>query len=103
MSERAAKKIQLVAKETDWRVARAYADLASAPLTHEEVQALEIKRKELGGSPRSGNVEWRALDSYLEDNQWEARERRLGRVPRSLLPAMDDAKAAEKGWLSSRK
>ena len=83
-------------KEADWRVAKVYADLASTPMTDEETQAMGIKRKERGRPVRTGGVEDRAVDAYLEDQEWEARERRLGRVPRSLLPAMDDAKMKDK-------
>jgi hypothetical protein len=95
-AERAAKKIQLVAKETDWHVAKAYADLASTPVRGDEARLMEMKRKELGGPSSAGGVEERALDAYMDDQEWEARERRLGRAPRSLLSSTV-GKAQEKG------
>lgn len=86
--ERAAKRLQVVTKETDWRVASAYAALAAdaSPLEQEQWQA---KRKELGvaseplGADSASGPAARAVDAYLDDDEWEARERAAGRAPPS--------------------
>jgi len=75
--ERASKRLQTLTKETDWRVAEAYAALADDP---DAEAAFEAKLKELssqGGGESS--LEARAVDQYLDDLEWEAREIREGR------------------------
>ncbi|TDL25492.1 hypothetical protein BD410DRAFT_784482 [Rickenella mellea] len=71
--EKAEKRFQFVTKEVDWRVARAYVALADDPC---EAAASAMKRKELGiprdsDSKDGGEVEARAVDAYLEDEEWE--------------------------------
>ncbi|KAL5503830.1 hypothetical protein ACEPAH_7901 [Sanghuangporus vaninii] len=118
--EKTAKRLQLITKEADWDVAKAYAVLAqssssssssssSASLSadmrtrmngcHKSSDLRQPLSKERNGvdekstctctdekdnlSQRRGTMQERALDAYLEDNTWEARERAEGRGPSS--------------------
>ncbi|EIW84015.1 hypothetical protein CONPUDRAFT_151065 [Coniophora puteana RWD-64-598 SS2] len=77
--ERASKRLQTLTKETDWRVAKAYAALADDP---DAEAAFEAKLKELMLSSQGGgesSLEARAVDQYLDDLEWEATEIREGR------------------------
>ncbi|TFK40265.1 hypothetical protein BDQ12DRAFT_711660 [Crucibulum laeve] len=81
--ERAQKKVQTLTKEVDWRVAKAYVALADDPDTQEE---FSFKKKEMGlkgegssGQGSSSNLESVAIQRYLDDAEWEERERREGR------------------------
>ena len=80
--ERAEKKLQMLTKEVDWRVAKAYVALADDA---EEVRSYELKCKE--GNERV-DLEMMAINKYLEDDEWEASERRQGRsvcIPAFIL------------------
>lgn len=84
--ERAEKRLQTVTKEMDWRVAKAYVALADDDA---EVERLNIKRKEEGGAVRGNvNLEAAAVDRYMDDDEWEAQERRAGRDVR--IRAVDE-------------
>ncbi|KIJ67088.1 hypothetical protein HYDPIDRAFT_150338 [Hydnomerulius pinastri MD-312] len=75
--ERAEKRLQTLTKEVDYRVAKAYVALVDNP---EEEVAYAIKYKEMGGSNAGGsNLQARAVDQYLEDEEWEEEERKAGR------------------------
>lgn len=50
-----------MAKEADWRVARAYVALA------DEEESGDLKKSRMQG------IEGRALDQYLQDSEWEGR------------------------------
>ncbi|KAF7374988.1 LysM domain-containing protein [Mycena sanguinolenta] len=76
---RAGKRLQMLTKETDWRVARAYVALADDP---DDAAALALKRKELGVPQAEASLEAVAADRYLEDLEWEAEQLRAGRVAR---------------------
>ncbi|KIY64786.1 hypothetical protein CYLTODRAFT_401441 [Cylindrobasidium torrendii FP15055 ss-10] len=56
-ARRVEKRLQVVAKEADWRVARAYVALAEHPET-------------LGDMKKKSDMESRALDQYLDDEEW---------------------------------
>lgn len=73
--ERAEKRLQMLTKEVDWRVAKAYVALADGP---DEETAYGAKYKETGGIGAS-TLEARAADQYLEDQEWEEQQRRAGR------------------------
>ncbi|KAI6042976.1 hypothetical protein EDC04DRAFT_869651 [Pisolithus marmoratus] len=76
--ERAEKRLQAVTKEADWRVAKAYVALADDP---EADVLFDAKRKELGTDVNGSGLEARALDMYLEDEEWEKAQRAAGAVP----------------------
>jgi len=89
--ERAEKRLQTLTKEVDWRVAKAYVALADDP----DIDA-DMKWKESllrgNGMNKSGaesgkgglstivTLEGMAVDRYLDDEEWEERERREGRT-----------------------
>ena len=84
--ERAGKRLQMVTKETDWRVAKAYVALAQEPdpCAKEKPDNLGRGLRKLpasGGSPQKGILENDAVEQYLEDAEWEERERKDGRGP----------------------
>ncbi|KAH7928075.1 hypothetical protein BV22DRAFT_1083679 [Leucogyrophana mollusca] len=84
--QRAEKRMQLVTKEADWRVAKAYVALADDP---DEEVACHIKCKEVGTLTAGQNsLEYRAVDHYLEDQEWEEEQRRQGRVLNANLPSI---------------
>ena len=72
--ERAEKRFQTVTKETDWRIAKAYVALAEnadpSPLLKEDT----FKKVQ-----QDSSVEGRAMDQYLDDEEWEVQQRREGR------------------------
>ena len=74
--ERAERKVQMLTKEVDWRVAKAYVALANDGEEQEEFQA---KQKEIGGGSSAGGLESLAIGNYLDDEEWETMERRAGR------------------------
>ena len=84
--ERAEKRLQTLTKEVDWRVAKAYVALADVPDVNAGMKGKESALRE--GSGKSGNrdveadftLEGRAVDQYLDDEEWEERERREGRT-----------------------
>jgi hypothetical protein len=83
--ERAQKRLQTLTKELDWRVAKAYVDL----IDEDDLDLHNLKRKEgdvevmkmVGTSARSV-LESAAIERYLDDDEWEAQQRREGRNPR---------------------
>lgn len=81
--ERAERRLQTLTKEVDWRVAKAYVALADdADLGVDNLMGDDNKGKEGGElrKRRSGQgLGGRAVDRYLDDEEWEAREEREGR------------------------
>ena len=82
--ERARKRFQFVTKEVDWRVAQAYVALADdeagpSDRTSLNRKAFEKEKDEPAQDPPSTRLEGRAVDSYLDDDEWEEHERRAGR------------------------
>ena len=75
--ERAEKKVQMLTKEVDWRVAKAYVALAD---DEEEQEEFYAKQKELGeGRSSAAGLESLAIGRYLDDDEWESGERSAGR------------------------
>lgn len=74
--ERAEKRLQLLTKEADWRVAKAYVALADDP---DEESWYAVKCKETGANMNLMGLEARALDKYLEDEEWEKEQSRFGK------------------------
>ncbi|KAG1835221.1 hypothetical protein EV424DRAFT_1524290 [Suillus variegatus] len=72
---KAEKRLQMLTKEVDWRVAKAYVALADDP---DEEATYGFKCKETGGIGAS-TLEARAADQYLEDQEWEEEQRRAGK------------------------
>ncbi|TFY82833.1 hypothetical protein EWM64_g1175 [Hericium alpestre] len=92
--ERAQKRFQFVTKEVDWRVAKTYVALAETEGDDHRQKEGSSKEGEgtkalaAGGSSARGREE-AAVDRYLDDDEWEARERREGRgikIPTLLGP-----------------
>ena len=81
--KRAEKKLQILTKEADWRIAKAYVALAEND--HEGREGLDPRKETQGktAGARSGGaarmLENRAIDSYLDDANWEESERQAGR------------------------
>ncbi|KAH7103366.1 hypothetical protein BKA62DRAFT_696700 [Auriculariales sp. MPI-PUGE-AT-0066] len=67
--ERAQKRFQLVTKEADWRIARAYVSLAEDQQDNGQIyiskEGSEHKR------PANAQPEHLAVDHYLDDDEWE--------------------------------
>ncbi|KIM68434.1 hypothetical protein SCLCIDRAFT_1209248 [Scleroderma citrinum Foug A] len=74
--ERAEKRLQLLTKEADWHVAKAYVALADDP---DEESWYAVKCKETGANMNLMGLEARALDKYLEDEEWEKEQSRFGK------------------------
>lgn len=77
--ERAQKRFQFVTKEVDWRVARAYIALEDNDESTDNGDMKEWvkgeKRSTLEGSNATAvGVENRAVDRYLDDDEWEREE-----------------------------
>jgi hypothetical protein len=102
VKERAEKRLQMVTKEVDWHVAKAYVALAERP---DNVGLSAEKRKE--GSPvgpptappvssvSGGDLTLRAVDMYLDDEEWERNEINAGRSSSPhRLPRSAKAKSA---------
>lgn len=80
--EQAQKRFQFVTKEVDWRVAKAYVMLADGDDkgtddggSKEGKDWKEFSKKDqpgLGGGNRD-ELEGRAVDRYLDDDEWETR------------------------------
>ena len=108
--ERAAKRFQLVTKEEDWRVANAYVAIASSssassaePLPDKEKNEFRsrgasssVLTKRIlsegttgssGDSGASTSTTARAVDAYLDDDEWEAEQIAAGRRPPSTYSA----------------
>jgi hypothetical protein len=101
--ERAAKRLQMLTKETDWRVAQAYISLSEGEMVEAEDM---LKRKE-GTAPTNSSLEGRAVDRYLDDEEWERQEQAAGRkVDIKSFPffSREDTKykgvavSTERGW-----
>lgn len=83
--EKAEKRVQMLTKEVDWRVAKAYVALADDP---DEEAVYGFKYKETGAIGAS-TLEARAADQYLEDQEWEEEQRRAGkRISLKSLPLL---------------
>ncbi|KAF7971062.1 hypothetical protein HWV62_22113 [Athelia sp. TMB] len=78
--ERAEKRLQTMTKEVDWRVAKAYVALAD---THDtDADSVTESKEDMGKKgPGTRALESRAVDRYMDDEEWEERERREGRQP----------------------
>ena len=82
--ERAEKRLQILTKEVDWRVAKAYvaladADSASSHLDLKNKEAAEVRRPRVEsceGGCSGTDLETNAVDRYLDDEEWE---RKTGR------------------------
>jgi len=76
--EQVEKKVQMLTKEVDWRVAKAYVALAD---DRDEQEEFHAKQKEIGGDGGSsaGGLESLAIGKYLDDEEWETEERKAGR------------------------
>ncbi|KAH9481612.1 hypothetical protein JR316_0006139 [Psilocybe cubensis] len=110
--ERAEKKLQTLTKEADWRIAKAYVALADDCQVQEDFSS---KRKEMGfakgnvqtaSASKLDGLEALAAAHYLDDEEWEAEERRAGRDVQVLrLPAPDSnqAQATNGQWWGRRK
>lgn len=83
--KRAEKRLQILTKEADWRIAKAYVALAEDD--HEDRERLDPRKEKAqeksAGATSSGSaarmLEARAIGSYLDDENWEEAERRAGR------------------------
>lgn len=83
--EKAEKRLQMLTKEVDWRVAKAYVALADDP---DEEAVYGFKYKETGAIG-ANTLEARAADQYLEDQEWEEEQRRAGkRISLKSLPLL---------------
>jgi hypothetical protein len=87
--EQAEKRLQVLTKEVDWRVARAYVALAEdgpSPADEDASFLRAVKAKEAGMPvpPVHAGLEGRAIDAYLEDNEWEANLREESSAQASL-------------------
>jgi hypothetical protein len=78
----------MVTKEIDWRVAKAYVALASNPEFQEDPastskESFDKKVPNPKSTPTklSAGIESRAVDMYLEDEEWEQNELNAGRYP----------------------
>ena len=120
--ERAETRFQAVTKETDRDIAKAYVALARLPDSAEELSG-DIKEyenrsgKDSGLGKRGGrsgesdgmregsmNLEGRALDQYLDDADWEARQRADGRrIVIPSFPLAGPVRATEKMAASEQK
>ena len=97
--------LQRMTKETDDRIAQAYVALAEdsdseldvAPLKAEAEGEKESWR--FGVAPTRTTLEERALDRYLDDDEWERRERAEGRgVHIERFPIEGPQVGKKAGW-----
>ncbi|KAF5359803.1 hypothetical protein D9756_003341 [Leucocoprinus leucothites] len=114
--ERAEKRLQMITKEVDWRVAKSYVALANNP-EFEEGTAHTCNGKEMPDSKgpiskstpgdSSSGLESRAIDMYLEDGDWEQNELAAGRSPtlprfplsnKKVTPASECSGTKAKWW-----
>lgn len=84
--------MQTLTKEVDWRVAKTYVALAELPSDDDSYgkEAEGKKSKPMSDQPQNGesSLEASAVDRYLDDDEWERRERQQGRgvqIPRFPL------------------
>ncbi|KAG2140081.1 hypothetical protein DEU56DRAFT_735311 [Suillus clintonianus] len=83
--EKAEKRLQMLTKEVDWRVAKAYVSLADDP----DEEAMYGRKYKETGSIGTSTLEARAADQYLEDQEWEEEQRRAGkRISVKSLPLL---------------
>ncbi|KAI9439950.1 hypothetical protein H4582DRAFT_1562709 [Lactarius indigo] len=74
--------LQRVTKETDWGIAQAYVALAEDSDPEPDVMSLKLEGEKLpSGNRRTPRrtLEERAVDLYLDDDEWECREIAEGR------------------------
>lgn len=69
--------VQRVTKETDWGVVQAYVALAEDSDSEPDIK-IEGEKSQSGKVPR--RLEERAVDLYLDDDEWERRDGRKARV-----------------------
>jgi hypothetical protein len=75
--KRAAKRLQILVKESDWTVAQTYVHLAETSPVEGELEKQEDwdkeRLRERKGTRRkqSSSLTERAVDSYLDDDEWE--------------------------------
>lgn len=112
--ERAEKRLQVLTKEVDWRVAKAYVALADVDPNVDGEAELEYESKKNGkedkpsrdNSRDAETLEGRAIDRYLDDDEWEQREIREGRgvsipkFPLSPDPRVNSASQHDRGLFS---
>ncbi|KAI0064740.1 hypothetical protein BV25DRAFT_1822488 [Artomyces pyxidatus] len=92
---RAQLRFQSVTREADWRVAQAYVALAEGEDAEPPVLADDKKA--------GAGVDGRAVDRYLDDDEWEEAERKAGRGVRiSRFPGRGESSGGVKGWFARR-
>lgn len=75
--EQARKRFQFVTKEVDWRVAKAYVAVADHDDEHVDIdsdnakEAKALQEKDTRQLRRGEGLEGRAVDRYLDDDDWE--------------------------------
>ncbi|KAJ3475844.1 hypothetical protein NLI96_g11565 [Meripilus lineatus] len=106
--------IDVLTKEVDWRVAKAYVALADVDPNVDGEAELEYESKKNGkedkpsrdNSRDAETLEGRAIDRYLDDDEWEQREIREGRgvsipkFPLSPDPRVNSASQHDRGLFS---
>lgn len=75
-------------------MARAYIALADGEDAERDAKMKEMGTKHSGPCAGTSRLERYAVEQYLEDDEWEANERRAGRQPR--LPSLPSSSAASK-------
>lgn len=90
--ERAEKRLQTVTKEVDWRVAKAYVAVSDvvfdADALEKEAEDKKVESPSSHDGTAGSSLEANAIDRYLNDDEWERREREAGRgvsIPRFPL------------------
>ena len=82
--EQAEKRFQVLTKETDWRIAKAYVALALDPdiVDEDGCSKKEGSTQKIGASPecrvQGYSTEARAINKYMNDDQWEVAQRAAG-------------------------
>ena len=94
--------LQQVTKETDGGIAQAYVALAEDSDSEPDFASLkaEEEKESRRVAPKRITLEERALDRYLDDDEWERRERAEGRgVHIERFGGPQVSKSGEKvGW-----
>jgi hypothetical protein len=96
--------LQGVTKETDGGIAQAYVALAEDSDSEPDVASLKVEgeKESRRVAPKRTTLEERALDRYLDDDEWERRERAEGRgvhIQRFPIGGPQVSKSGEKaGW-----
>lgn len=91
--QRAEKRLQTLTKEVDLRVARAYIALADGDPAERDTKLKEMGAGHSAACSSASRMERYAVEQYLEDEEWEANERRAGRSPH-LSPFLSSSSAA---------